>query len=150
MKPAPFVRTRLVRFSDCDPAGIIFYPQYFVIFNGLVEDWFNEGLGIGYARAITERRLGWPTIHLGVEFNAVSRMGEEVDLSLEVEHLGTRSLILRLRCTGHDGVVRMTARQVLVAMSVDTYASVDIPPDIRAAIAGSTRSFNETGELHEM
>ncbi len=104
MKPGPFVRTRLVRFSDCDPAGISFYPQYFVIFNGLVEDWFNEGLGIGYTQAIRERHLGWPTVHFEVDFHAVSRMGEEVDLSLEVERLGTRSLTLRLRCTGHDGV----------------------------------------------
>ena len=37
--PSYFERERLVRFSDCDPAGIVFYPQYFVMFNGLVEDW---------------------------------------------------------------------------------------------------------------
>ncbi len=34
-KPAVFSRERLIRFSDCDPAGIVFYPQYFVMFNGL-------------------------------------------------------------------------------------------------------------------
>ena len=32
------VRERRIRFSDCDPAGIVFYPQYFVMFNGLVEE----------------------------------------------------------------------------------------------------------------
>ncbi|MEO7008669.1 MAG: hypothetical protein ABI156_05925, partial [Caldimonas sp.] len=31
---APFTRSRLIRFSDCDPAGIVFYPQYFVMLNG--------------------------------------------------------------------------------------------------------------------
>jgi DNA-binding MarR family transcriptional regulator len=40
-----FRRPRLIRFSDCDPAGIVFYPQYFVMLNGLVEDWVNEGWG---------------------------------------------------------------------------------------------------------
>lgn len=42
VKPAVFSRARLIRFSDSDPAGVVFYPQYFVMFNGLVEDWFNE------------------------------------------------------------------------------------------------------------
>jgi 4-hydroxybenzoyl-CoA thioesterase len=139
MKPLTFMRQRLVRFSDCDPAGIIFYPQYFVIFNGLVEDWFNEGLGVGYEQTIIRRRIGLPTVRLEVDFKAVSRMGDEVVRSLEVEKLGVRSLTLQLRCTGrHDGIVRMAARQVLVTISLDSYAAVEIPPDIREAIARTT------------
>jgi 4-hydroxybenzoyl-CoA thioesterase len=43
MTPASFARERIIRFSDCDPAGIVFYPQYFVMFNGLVEDWWRTG-----------------------------------------------------------------------------------------------------------
>jgi 4-hydroxybenzoyl-CoA thioesterase len=48
-----FYSDMLVRFSHCDPAGIVFYPQYFIMFNGLVEDWFNQGLGLNYAHYIT-------------------------------------------------------------------------------------------------
>ena len=29
----------LVRFGDCDPAGIVYYPRYMEMFNSLVEDW---------------------------------------------------------------------------------------------------------------
>lgn len=138
MKPPPFVRHRRVRFSDCDPAGIVFYPQYFVLLNGLVEDWFDEGLGVGYERTIIQRRIGLPAVRLEVDFKAPSRMGEEIELALEVERLGTRSLTLQSRCMGcNDGVVRMAARQVLVTMSLDSYAAIEIPPDIREAIARS-------------
>jgi 4-hydroxybenzoyl-CoA thioesterase len=52
----------VIRFSDCDPAGIVFYPQYFVMFNGLVEDWFDDGLQIGYERLVAQRRIGLPTV----------------------------------------------------------------------------------------
>lgn len=52
-----FYSDMLVRFSHCDPAGIVFYPHYFVMFNGLVEDGFNHGLAINYADFITEWRL---------------------------------------------------------------------------------------------
>ena len=77
-KQAAFTRERLIRFSDCDPAGIVFYPQYFVMFNGLVEDWVEEGLGVGFRRLVIERRTGLPTVRLEADFRAVSRMGDKV------------------------------------------------------------------------
>ena len=88
-----FRRQRLIRFSDCDPAGIVFYPQYFVMFNGLVEDWV-DALGVGYRHLIVEQRIGLPTVRLEADFRAVSRMGDRVTLGLAVERLGTRSLTL--------------------------------------------------------
>jgi 4-hydroxybenzoyl-CoA thioesterase len=132
-----FTRERLIRFSDCDPAGIVFYPQYFVMLNGLVEDWFNDELGIGYAALILERRIGLPTVRLEVDFQAVSRLGDHVDLSLQVDRLGGRSLTLALEVTGADGGLRMRMRQVLVTTSLVTHRALDIPSDIRAAIARS-------------
>ena len=132
-----FSRDRLIRFSDCDPAGIVFYPQYFVMFNGLVEDWFNEGLGVGYQRTVIERRIGLPTVRLEADFTAVSKMGDWVTLALSVERLGGRSLTLKLQCTGRDnGVLRMSMRQVLVTTSLDTHQSIEIPADLREAILG--------------
>ncbi len=76
-----FYSDMLVRFSHCDPAGIVFYPQYFIMFNGLVEDWFNQCLGLNYARYITEHRLGFPTVSLTCDFVAPSKIGEIITLS---------------------------------------------------------------------
>ena len=138
MTATSFVRERLIRFSDCDPAGIVFYPQYFVMFNGLVEDWVEEVLGVGYRRLIIERRIGLPTVKLDAEFRAVSRMGDRVSLGLDVARLGGRSLSLDLRCvgTGPDGSeeLRMRIRQVLVTTSLETHRSIDVPADLRVAI----------------
>jgi len=126
---------RRIRFSDCDPAGIVFYPQYFVMFNGLVEDWITEGLGIPYHELVVERRVGLPTVRLEADFKAVSRLGDPVTLSLDVERLGNRSLTLGLRCTGRGGDdLRMSMRQVIVTTSLDTHKAIEIPGDLRAAI----------------
>jgi 4-hydroxybenzoyl-CoA thioesterase len=138
-----FRRERQIRFSDCDPAAIVFYPQYFVMFNGLVEDWI-DALGIGYRHLVIERRVGLPTVRLEADFRAVSRMGDRVLLSLAVERLGGRSIALKLRCTGTGGAgcdTRMELRQVLVTTSLDTHRAIDIPSDLRCAIVRSVDHF---------
>ena len=130
-----FCRPRLIRFSDCDPAGIVFYPQYFVMLNGLVEDWVNEGLGLSYHGLVAQRRIGLPTVKLEVDFRAVSRMGDQVMLGLAVERLGSRSMTLQVRCFEPvSGEVRMQMQQVLVTTSLETHRAVEIPDDMRAAI----------------
>jgi 4-hydroxybenzoyl-CoA thioesterase len=132
---AEFQRARMIRFSDCDPAGIVFYPQYFVMLNGLVEDWVSEGLGIGYHALIAERRIGLPTVRLEADFRAVSRMGDQVMLGLAVERLGSRSMALALRCFDPvSGELRMQVRQVLVTTSLESHCAVEIPQDLRTAI----------------
>jgi len=135
---ALFSRERLIRFSDCDPAGIVFYPQYFIMFNGLVEDWFNEGLGINYQQLVIGRRIGLPTVHLEADFRAVSAMGDQVILSLDIERLGGRSLTVQVRCAGRDdGVLRMHAQIVMVTTSLSMHHATDIPADVRAAITAA-------------
>lgn len=135
---ALFSRERLIRFSDCDPAGIVFYPQYFIMFNGLVEDWFNEGLAISYQQLVIGRRIGLPTVHLEADFRAVSAMGDQVILSLDVERLGGRSLTVQVRCVGRDdGVLRMHAQIVMVTTALDKHHAIDIPVDVRAAITAA-------------
>ena len=130
-----FQRPRLIRFSDCDPAGIVFYPQYFVMLNGLVEDWVNEGLGLGYHGLVAQRRIGLPTVKLEADFRAVSRMGDQVMLGLAVQRLGSRSMSLALRCFEPvSGELRMEVKQVLVTTSLETHRAVAIPDDFRAAI----------------
>lgn len=124
----------MIRFSDCDPAGIVFYPQYFIMFNDLVEDWIDDGLGIGYSHLVIERRIGLPTVRLEADFRAVSRMGDQVQLSLTVQRLGTRSLTLQLCCTGADGGIRMQMQQVLVTTSLVDHRAIEIPSDLRSAI----------------
>ena len=138
MSVVAFERERLVRFSDRDPAGIVFYPQYFVMFNGLVEDWFNDGLRIGYERLVAQRRVGLPTVRLEADFRGVSRFGDRVRLTLAVERLGGRSLTLQLQCLGAGGDLRMQMRQVLVTTSLDSHQAIDLPPDLRDALQASS------------
>jgi 4-hydroxybenzoyl-CoA thioesterase len=129
----PFERLLRIRFAHCDPAGIVFFPQYLVMINNLVEDWVSDALGVPYAELLGRRRTGMPTVSLQCEFSAISRMGDDVMLGLTVERLGAKSLTLQIGCRFGDEQ-RMAVRQVLVFTSLDTHRAIDIPPDLRSAI----------------
>jgi len=128
-----FEATRVVRFADCDPAGIVFFPQYLVMLNTLVEQWFDEGLRIPYAQVIGTRRTGLPTVRLEVDFTAISRHGETLTQVLAVERLGRSSLTLRTQFNGGDEL-RLRARQVLVCTSLETHRSQALADDLRTAM----------------
>lgn len=143
-----------IRFSHCDPAGIVFFPQYLVLMNTMLEDWFTDGLGVGYADLLGRRRIGTPTVRLEVDFTAISRFGDEVVFVLEVEKLGHASLTLLVQCHGNAPSVdaqfrdaassvnslRFRARQVLVFTDLTTHKPVAIPDDVRAAMVACTSS----------
>ncbi len=129
-----FQASRVVRFSDCDPAGIVFFPQYLVMLNGAVEQWFDEGLRMPYAGLVDERRLGLPTVRLEVDFTAVSRHGDALDLALGVSRLGRSSLTLDWAFRSGPQL-RLKARQVLVCTSLHTHRPQALPDDLRSALA---------------
>ncbi|KAF7964041.1 4-hydroxybenzoyl-CoA thioesterase [Cupriavidus sp. UYMU48A] len=136
MSKSAFERQHRIRFSECDPAGIVFYPQYFVMFNNLMEAWIDELLPEGFQGLIGQRRTGMPTVHLEADFRAISRMGDDVTLSLDVMRLGSKSITLAWRCTGKDGDLRMAVTQTIVVTSLDTHLAIAVPDDLRAAIEG--------------
>ena len=130
-----FTVQRLVRFSDCDPAGMVFYPQYFVMLNGLVEDWFTRGLLVDYAQLLGPRKIGLPMASLQCDFKAPSRMGETIALHLRLMRQGKRSLTLGVQCIGADDTLRWSAQAVIVTTSLEHDGSISIPPDIVQGIA---------------
>ena len=135
MNPRKLTQKHRIRFADCDPAGIVFYPQYFVMLNNLLEAWIDGLLPEGFAGYIGKQRFGLPTVRLEADFRAISRMGDDVELSLEVLRLGGKSLTLSLACTGSEGDIRMSVTQVLVSTSLDTHQAIDIPDMLRRALS---------------
>jgi shikimate dehydrogenase len=131
--PGLFLRPRRIRFEHCDPAGIVFFPQYLVMFVGLIEDWIHEELGIPYVELIGTRRIGLPTVNLACDFRYPGRMGDDVALSLRVARLGNRSFTLEMGCRDETRD-RLTVRQTIVTTSLDTHRPIPIPADLRAAM----------------
>ena len=113
MSGQTFTTTRRVRFADCDAAGIVFYPRYFEMLNGVVEDWFAGPLGVSFRELHMERGVSVPTAAAEARFIAPSRLEDDLTFSLTVTRLGGASCGLRhlIEC---DGQRRFEATQTIV------------------------------------
>jgi 4-hydroxybenzoyl-CoA thioesterase len=121
---------KMVRFQHCDPAGIVFYPQYFVLFHEVLEDWFNDGLGVDYAQFIGTEKLGIPTVSIQAEFIAPSTHGETLQFGLQVRGVGKSSIKLRL--TARVGAeLRATIDQTVVLFSLKNRCTVAVPSELK-------------------
>lgn len=131
----PFVRSVQVRFGDCDPAGIVFYPRYFEMFNNLVEDWCADALGTSFQELHGVRGLGLPTVHIETDFVATSKLGDRLGAALSVLKIGGASVTVSIRLRGGDRGERVRATLVLVLMDLQAARATRIPEAMRERMA---------------
>lgn len=131
--PQPFEKRQLIRFHHCDPAGIVFYPEYLIIIDEMIEDWFTFGMKTSFADLHARHRIGIPAVRIEVDFLSPSKIGDELCLRLAVTHIGTKSFKLMVEGSV-DGVVRLRAVLVRVAAALDGLRGIPIPDDLRVLL----------------
>lgn len=123
---------RELRFGDCDPSGIAYFPSYLNILNGVVEE-FWATIGFPWPELITVRKIGTPTVHLTCDFSRPSKFGDLLTFSLHISKVGRASLHLAHVVSGAGGT-RWKARQILAATSLVDHHAVSWPDDVRTAL----------------
>jgi 4-hydroxybenzoyl-CoA thioesterase len=88
-------RTLRIEWGQCDPAGIVFYPQYLIMFDtctgllfartGLTPSDMRKQYGI----------VGMPLVEQGTKFIAPCRFDEEIAIDSEVSEWGRSSFTVR-------------------------------------------------------
>jgi 4-hydroxybenzoyl-CoA thioesterase len=129
-----FSRERLIRFSHCDPAGIVYFVHFFDMVGGVVEDWFREAIGLPFQEMHLERRIGFPIVNTGCEFFRPAHLGDTLRLELAIARLGRSSIEFVVRgAVGAEEKFR--ARHKVALVSLDSFRALPIPDDMRARMA---------------
>lgn len=116
------------RFGDIDHAGIAYYPKLLHLFQCAFEDWWSDELGHPYARLLDVDRLGFPAVHLEVDFFAPVVYGDEPTVHLGVLRVGRSSVEFAFWLTrGGDGPVNCLARITTVAVDMATRKKREVP-----------------------
>ena len=75
-----------IRWGDCDPAGIIFYPRYFEIFDAATAALFERALGITKHEMFKAYEFaGWPLVRTHARFLKPTRFGDDVTIETSVK-----------------------------------------------------------------
>ena len=82
-----------VRWADCDPAGIAYYPRFF--------EWLDTAshrlafeMGVGRDDMLAPDNLGFPLVRASLEFVSPARLYDEVEVRTTVSQLGRSSFTL--------------------------------------------------------
>jgi 4-hydroxybenzoyl-CoA thioesterase len=128
-----FTVTQPIRFSHTDPAGIVYFPNYFDMCNAVIEDWLGDEIGLDYPTLVLRQRLGTPIVHAECDFFVPSRWGDKLKMTLLVERAGNSSLTYRI--VGHArGAVRLAARIVVALIDIETGKPMPLPEAMRRKI----------------
>ena len=78
-------RTVRIEWGDCDPAGIIFYPRYFEIFDASTAHLFEAALGITKFQMFkTLEFAGFPLVRTHARFLKPTRFGDDVTVESKI------------------------------------------------------------------
>ena len=93
-------RTERIHWGDCDPAGIIYYPNYFEMFDRCTTLMFEQALGmtkVNYLRVYDFS--GHPCVQTNAHFHQPTRFGDDVVVESTIAKLGTSSFEVHHRLT---------------------------------------------------
>ena len=122
-----------VRFSDCDPAGIVYTPNFINLANGVIEDFFKTELKIDYGHVIGVRRVGLGYASVDCDFFCPAMMGDRLVFTPIVRYIGRTSIIYTVHCHRDLNEV-MRCHMVMVTTSLNTHPAIGMPSDIRDAL----------------
>lgn len=129
MSTVRFVSHYPIRFSQTDMAGIVYYPNFFDMFQSVVEDWFDRSLEIRYATLIKDRKIALPSVQACCNFYRPARIGDILELAVDLERIGRSSIAIAIDGT-INGQKTLNGNVVLVTLSLENFRSIPIPSDI--------------------
>ncbi len=128
-----------IEWGDCDPAGIVFYPRYFAMFDTSTAGLFEKALGMKKI-AWTKKYgiVGIPMVDTGSKFIVPSRYGDVITIETQASDIRRSSFDIAHRVLKGD-TVAIEARETRVWTGRDPddptrIKAVPIPEEVVAAL----------------
>ena len=135
----PFTTRRRVEFRDTDAAGIVHFSAFFLWMESAEHELLRScGVHVVDAGAGGPGvDASWPRVSAACDYVSAVRFGDEIDVAVSVEKLGTTSITYGFAFT-HAGVPVAKGRVVAVRCHMRQGRrpeAVPIPDDIAARLA---------------
>jgi 4-hydroxybenzoyl-CoA thioesterase len=135
-----YVRNTRIEWGDCDPAGIVFYPRYFEMFDAATAALFERALGMTKRQyQVAFDFIGFPMVDTRARFSVPTRFGDDVVIETTVATINRSSFEVRHRLS-KDGALAVEGFETRVwsgrdPTDPDRIKSKPIPDEVRARLA---------------
>jgi 4-hydroxybenzoyl-CoA thioesterase len=133
-------RSVTIEWGDCDPAGIVFFPRYFAMFDASTAHLFAAALG--YDKFALRKRfgiVGFPIVDTSAKIIIPSRYGETVTIESSISRFGRSSFGVAHRLLrGEDLAIEASETRVWAAADPsdpDRIRGVPIPAEVIEALS---------------
>jgi 4-hydroxybenzoyl-CoA thioesterase len=124
-----YIRQTRIEWGDCDPAGIVFFPRYFAMFDSCTTALFSQALGMSKYQLFKHYKFaGYPMVETRARFHKPTKFGDDVVIETKVVKIGRSSFDVEHRLT-LDGELCVEAFDTRVWVERDSAN----PEKIRAA-----------------
>ena len=120
-----------IRFSHCDPAGIVYFPRFFDLLHQAMEDWFTCALNERFSELVMNKGLGTPTVSTHCDFLSPARFGDTLTIELTVARLGNASVELLFQGSVQDRAC-LRCRHTICLFDRARAKAVPLPEDLRS------------------
>jgi 4-hydroxybenzoyl-CoA thioesterase len=128
-----------IQFGDCDPAGIVYYPNYFRFFDNATAALVSAALGMNKRAWLEVYGIaGIPMVDTGANFVRPARFGDVVEIRSEITELGRSSFSVRhVLSNGGEVAVEASEKRVWVVKdAAGNIKSAPLPDDVRHVLGG--------------
>lgn len=138
-----FVNTRhlKVEWSQCDPAGIVYFPRYFEMFDNATTALFEQALGMSKFKFLQHYHfVGYALADTNAKFFIPTRFGDAVTLESTVKAMRRASFDVQHRLL-KDGALAAEGNETRVWVGHDPanpgrIKAQSIPDEVVAKLAG--------------
>jgi 4-hydroxybenzoyl-CoA thioesterase len=129
------VYTVKVEFGDCDPAGIVWFPNFFRWIDAASRNFFVQcGVPPWHETAKTLGVIGTPLVDTKAKFITAASYGDTLYIHTSVGEWRTKSFVQRYRIArGGDTIMECEEVRIFAARSDSGgIRAVAIPPEVRS------------------
>ena len=126
--------TQKIRYSDCDPQGIVFNANFARYWDDAVTDWFEE-LGFG-GTELGGIGVDVVTARLEIDFKAAARLGDTLVTEAAVERIGDTSMtVLVTTSRQSDSKIVAAGKAIYVFVDPAEFRPITVPESFREAVS---------------
>jgi acyl-CoA thioester hydrolase len=130
----PFAVQERVRWSDCDPLGIIYYGTYVRFFEAAEHEMFRQA-GLPYEVMRVQRHVQLPRKAFAMEFHSPAEMDELMEIRVGVSRIGETSITMRFEAyRARDLVHRASATLTVVSVDKESISKRPLPDFVKDAL----------------